>query len=406
MRSRAAAFVCVLVAGVVGGCALIVGDVQGFRSFDAGADDAGTRTDAARPDAHGGTDARTADAAHKDAHAADAGAPRDATTGDATADASTTDTGHASGDSGIPPSCSGSGPGISGCAGGSCCTSLALSGGTYDRVYGNTGAGPTDASAPASVSAFRLDELDVTVGRFRGFVAAWKDGYFPPAASGKHTHLNGGRGLSSGGSDAGLTYEFGWDPSNNGEVNPTDSALACDAEYSTWTPSPGANESLPINCINWLEAYAFRIWDGGFLPSEAEREYAAAGGSDQREYPWGTTAPGVANHFAIYGCYYPSGSGGCSGLFNIAPVGTATSGVGRWGQLDLAGEVYEWNLDWSAPYVEPCTDCAGLAAASDRVFRGGLYFYGTAPDLLPSMRFSADPTVKNANIGVRCARTP
>ncbi|MGO9835775.1 MAG: SUMF1/EgtB/PvdO family nonheme iron enzyme [Polyangiaceae bacterium] len=34
-----------------------------------------------------------------------------------------------------------------------------------------------------------------------------------------------------------------------------------------------------IDCVNWYESYTFCIWDGGFLPSEAEWEYAAGGGS-------------------------------------------------------------------------------------------------------------------------------
>jgi formylglycine-generating enzyme required for sulfatase activity len=113
--------------------------------------------------------------------------------------------------------------------------------------------------------------------------------------------------------------------------------------------------------VNWFEAYAFCIWDGGFLPSEAEWEYAAAGGSQQREYPWGSTDPGMGNEYAIYNNYYPSG---------VAPVGTTTLGAGLWGQLDLLGEVHEWNLDWYATYDDPCVDCADLAAASDRVTRG------------------------------------
>src|SRR6202007_2812018 len=95
--------------------------------------------------------------------------------------------------------------------------------------------------------------------------------------------------------DAG-TYESGWLESYNSQVAPTDANLvsSCDVpNTATWTTSPGTQENLPMNCVNWYESYAFCIWDGGFLPSEAEWEYAAAGGSQQREYPWGATAPGT-----------------------------------------------------------------------------------------------------------------
>jgi hypothetical protein len=47
-----------------------------------------------------------------------------------------------------------------------------------------------------------------------------------------------------------------------------------------------------------------------------------------------------------------------SGLaIDLAPVGTATLGAGQWGQLDLAGCLSEWTLDWYAPHVQPCVDC-------------------------------------------------
>jgi formylglycine-generating enzyme len=161
--------------------------------------------------------------------------------------------------------------------------------------------------------------------------------------------------------------------------------------------------------VNWWEAYAFCIWDGGFLPSEAEWEYAAAGGSQQREYPWGTAAPGTGSQYAIYDCYYPSGSAcGVNSVTNIAPVGTATLGAGLWGQLDLVGEVWEWNLDWNGAFVDPCQDCAYLSSTFGRVIQGG---EADAYEFLsPSLRDSLTPANRydynDVYVGFRCARSP
>jgi formylglycine-generating enzyme required for sulfatase activity len=158
--------------------------------------------------------------------------------------------------------------------------------------------------------------------------------------------------------------------------------------------------------VNWWESYAFCIWDGGFLPTEAEWEYAAAGGGEQRMYPWGSADPGASNRYAIYACYFPSGTASCSGIANIAPVGTAKLGVGRWGQLDLAGDVWQWNLDsYGDPYTEPCVDCAHLDAASRAALRGGDYFFGVET-LSPSYRDYSDRSVRLRSLGIRCARAP
>jgi formylglycine-generating enzyme required for sulfatase activity len=218
--------------------------------------------------------------------------------------------------------------------------------------------------------------------------------------------LNGGNGLNATGGG----YESGWAASDNGSISPTNAALVngCsgDPAYATWTSSVGTQERLPIVCVNWWEAYAFCIWDGAFLPSEAEWEYAAAGGTQQREYPWGATAPGTGNQYAIYNCDYPNGSGTCSNVSNIAPVGTATAGAGLWGQLDLTGNVGEWNLDWYNNYVDPCTDCADLTATSSRTLRGGYWNLGAVNLLPPSRVYYFPPTQRNSNVGFRCARTP
>jgi formylglycine-generating enzyme required for sulfatase activity len=323
------------------------------------------------------------------------------------------DTGSDTGaDGGLPPSCALGGPGLTDCGSTkeSCCTSLEVRGGTFYRTYDLSGTesddGPTGEADPATVSSFRLDKYLVTVGRFRQFVNAWNggNGYTPPAGSGKHTYLNNGNGLNATGGG----YEPGWVASDNTDIAPTNANLACQPPFDTWTNTAGSQENLPINCVNWWESYAFCIWDGGFLPSEAEWEYAAAGGSQQREYPWGSAAPGTACpgtgcQYAIYNCDYPSGLGNCTGVGNIAPVGTATLGAGLWGQLDLAGDVSEWNLDWYASYAR-CTDCAAVTAASTRVIRGG-YFSGPASFLLPPNRGSFTSSPRYINVGFRCSRS-
>jgi formylglycine-generating enzyme required for sulfatase activity len=273
------------------------------------------------------------------------------------------------------------------------------------------------------VSGFRLDEYDVTVGRFRQFVNTvlppdGGTGWTPPEGSGKHTHLNGGQGLVDLGTaaDAGNVYEPGWLASWDSYVaSPLASSVASCDGVSTWTPSPGTQENLPINCVNWYEAYAFCIWDGGFLPSAMEGEYAAAGGSQQRVYPWGSTEPGVANQYAIYGdspinvCYYPGGDAGtCTGLANIAPVGTPTLGAGLWGQLDLVGNVGQWNLDSLVNYYAiPCADCIQSTIGNSAGIRSAdALYYGTL--VLHSFFLGAndDATTLSSAVGFRCARSP
>jgi formylglycine-generating enzyme required for sulfatase activity len=319
-----------------------------------------------------------------------------------------------------PASCTPGGPGITTCGPGgsgteSCCASLEVSGGTFYRTYANDGGGPAAEADQATVSTFRLDRYEVTVGRFRRFVSAamptvyGPKGWTPSAASGKHAHLNGGRGLSNGSSPG--TYEPGWALSSNGGLELTDAKLTCDPAYATWTAVPAGNENRPINCVNWFESYAFCIWDGGFLPSEAEWEYAAAGGSQQREYPWGAETPGTRDEYAIFGagyyatCYYPDG-GPCGDATNIAPVGTAARGAGAWGQFDLAGNVFEWNLDSAAGYANPCTDCFSMQVPLYyQRLRGG-DFGSTVQFLLPAYRGEDPTTTRSYGLGFRCARTP
>lgn len=301
-----------------------------------------------------------------------------------------------------PPSCDGLAKACGPSGTESCCQSLWVPGGTYNRS--------NDVDAPATVSDFRLDKYEITVGRFRQFVEAVSSGWTPEAGSGKHAHLRDGKGLiEGGGSDA---YESGWLPSWSDELpddsTSWDAALTCNDTYATWTSSTGANENRPINCMNWYHAYAFCIWDGGFLPSEAEWNYAAAGGSQQRSFAWQTGGLDPAR--ANYDCQW-YGGGTCSSVLNIAPVGSLPDGDGRWAQSDLIGNLAEMTLeaDFSV-YSVPCIDCAPSSAPSTMssyLTRGGAFApissQGDASKVSTWQRWTAPSSEFR---GARCARSP
>jgi sulfatase modifying factor 1 len=285
----------------------------------------------------------------------------------------------------VAPSCRVGGPGVSECGPSkeSCCLSLDVPGGAFYRSYDGTT--HTDKSYPATVSSFRLDKYLVTVGRFRQFVTAVIGGWLPAQRSGKHTHLNGGQGLADRNSP-GASYELGWDTAWNSHLPKTLTAwtsdvagwLGCSSNPGTWTRSSGKNENLPVICLSIYEAYAFCIWDDGFLPSNAEYEYAYVGGSDQRVHPW--SAPPTSDvidcsyaNYVSFDFQCPSCSRPCVYPPNrhIGPWGfpntvgsESPKGDGRWGHTDLEGNAGEETLDIgplgprSCKSCGACVDCA------------------------------------------------
>ena len=278
-----------------------------------------------------------------------------------------------------PPSCGGAFEALTTCGLESCCTSLLIPGGSFLRDYdGSVDYGNTDYAA--TISPFFLDKYEVTVGRMRRFVEAY---------DAIKLQLRNGDGKA-----AHIADDTGW---STALPLPADKAALLqtfsDCEGATWSNNAASNNDLPINCVAFSVAYAFCISDGGRLPTEAEWNFAGAGGDNQRAYPWGPSATITDGH-ANYGNANPS---------PIA-VGSKPLGNARWGQADMAGNVSEWALDYySQPYPANCNDCLNTMVGTDRTERGGS-FISISDFLYVSIPSYADSTEATSYRGFRCAR--
>jgi formylglycine-generating enzyme required for sulfatase activity len=301
-----------------------------------------------------------------------------------------------------PPSCA---PELA-CAGDDCCASLLVSGDAYlmgrgteqcaDCVdgcpIGTDGWCDWDEQPehPAEVDAFYLDKFEVTVGRFRKFV----DDY-------ERWHIIGG--LPAVGDGAGK-HTAGWPEGGHlpATVEELRELLICkdDPSYDNWTQTAAGNENLPMNCVDWWLSFAFCAWDGGRLPTEAEWELAAAGGRENRVYPWGDAVP--TDLHANFWWGWDTGDYPMK-----AYVGSFPLGDGRYGHADLAGNVFEWVLDSYSAYrtpPAPCVNCVDVSGFG-RVIRGGAWtveswFMRSSARLVPA----EGGALYNDNLGFRCAR--
>jgi formylglycine-generating enzyme len=309
-----------------------------------------------------------------------------------------------------PPSCLGL---ATTCQTGSCCTSIKVPGGTLlmgrsetpgETDYYSDGDSDEIPEHRTTIADFVLDKYEVTVGRFRAFVGSYDTWHQPSAFN---PRLGVGVNPNVDASNRGLTgWGKSWPPS--ADDLPADAAalvagISCDPNYQTWKDTADTNEAYPINCVTWFEAFAFCVWDGGRLPTEAEWEYAAAGGMRNRLYPWGSATPDDSR---------ANFNGSDVSPFVVVGSKGSPGSTGAFGHQDLAGSMWEWVFDWysdryygTTEHAAVCNNCANTATNPYRSVRGGSW-YSSPNNLRGAFRNNNDARNRDLVIGIRCARDP
>ena len=218
--------------------------------------------------------------------------------------------------------------------------------------------------------------------------------------------------------------------------NPPPDAVDLGDYFQWWAWTPGANwrhplgpastidgkDDYPVVHIAYPDAQAYAAWAGKRLPTEAEWEFAARGGLDQKLFAWGDELTPSGTFMAnTFQGQFPMGDTGADGFKGIAPVQKYQPN--SFGLYDVTGNVWEWCSDWYRPdtYALRATDGdsvivnpKGPADSFDpaepgvqkRVHRGGSFLCSDqyCSRYIMGTRGKGEPSTGTNHLGFRCVK--
>jgi formylglycine-generating enzyme required for sulfatase activity len=164
-----------------------------------------------------------------------------------------------------------------------------------------------------------------------------------------------------------------------------------------WHDAAFAGDDRPVVGVSWHDAVAYCGWrtanrSAERLPTEAEWEYAARGGTEGAAFPWGDEIPS----------WIPDGGRGPL----AAPWPVTLGHPNAFGLYGIAANVHEWCADWHAPdyYANsPAENPAGPREGRRRASRGGSWRHAVTISRCAA-RSKIDPSFRYTDYGFRPVR--
>jgi len=186
----------------------------------------------------------------------------------------------------------------------------------------------------------------------------------------------------------------------------------CAIQGACWDHPEGPETNLqgrmshPVVHVSWNDTQAYCQWSGKRLPTEAEWEYAARGGLEQKKFPWGDKLTPKGQHRCnIWQGNFPEYNSLEDGYLGTAPARSFRPN--GYGLYNVSGNVWEWCGDWFSPTFhqqDRRNNPKGPEKGEAKVIRGGSFLCHRSycNRYRVAARSSNSMDSSTSNMGFRC----